>query len=60
MRYFIDSEYRGNNSIGSTEQKSSTRTPGPSTNKTTTLLHEYFGYHFDTIDGMFIHPNGDI
>ncbi|KAL8942657.1 MAG: hypothetical protein Q9211_001303 [Gyalolechia sp. 1 TL-2023] len=50
----------GNNSIGGTEQRVSLRTLDPATNKTNTLLNNYFGYYFNTIDDLFVHPNGDV
>ncbi|KAL9004864.1 MAG: hypothetical protein Q9188_002325 [Gyalolechia gomerana] len=50
----------GNNSIGGTEQRVSLRTLDPATNKTNTLLNNYFGYFFNNIDDLFIHPNGDV
>lgn len=46
----------GNNSIGGTEQRSGIRTLDPSTNKTITLLNNYFGYYFNTIDDLFVDP----
>jgi sugar lactone lactonase YvrE len=30
------------------------------TNKTVTLLNNYFGYYFNTVDDLFVHDNGDI
>ena len=50
----------GNNSIGGTEQRVGLRTLDPSTNKSTTILNNYFGYYFNTVDDLFVHPNGDI
>ncbi|KAL8930227.1 MAG: hypothetical protein Q9208_000844 [Pyrenodesmia sp. 3 TL-2023] len=51
----------GNNSIGGTEQRPGIRTLDPSTNKTTTLLNNYFGYYFNNVDDLFVHPvTGDI
>ena len=50
----------GNNSIGGMEQRVGIRTLDPTTNKTTTLLNNYFGYYFNTIDDLFVHPNGDV
>ncbi|MCJ1244441.1 hypothetical protein MMC30_001639 [Trapelia coarctata] len=49
-----------NNSIGGVEQRQGIQTLDPATNKTTTLLNNYFGYYFNTIDDLFVHPNGDI
>ena len=50
----------GNNSIGGSEQRSGIRTLDPATNKTTTILNNYFGYYFNTVDDLFVHPNGDV
>jgi len=50
----------GNNSIGGMEQRVSVRTLDPMTNKTTTLLNNYFGYYFNTIDDLVVHSNGDV
>ncbi|KAL8992898.1 MAG: hypothetical protein Q9169_006752 [Polycauliona sp. 2 TL-2023] len=50
----------GNNSIGGLEQRPSLRTLDPSNNKSTTILNNYFGYYFNTVDDLFVHPNGDI
>ncbi|KAL8676235.1 MAG: hypothetical protein Q9186_007236 [Xanthomendoza sp. 1 TL-2023] len=50
----------GNNSIGGMEQRVGLRTLDPATNKSTTILNNYFGYHFTTVDDLFVHPNGDI
>lgn len=50
----------GNNSIGGTEQRSGIRTLDPYTNKTTTLLNNYFGYYFNTVDDLFVDPKGDV
>ncbi|KAL8765365.1 MAG: hypothetical protein Q9194_006589, partial [Teloschistes cf. exilis] len=50
----------GNNSIGGTEQRVGLRTLDPMTNKSTTILNNYFGYYFNTIDDLFVHPNGDV
>ncbi|MCJ1369488.1 hypothetical protein MMC20_000699 [Loxospora ochrophaea] len=50
----------GNDSIGGTEQRSGIRTLDPATNETTTLLNNYFGYYFNTVDDLFVHPNGDV
>ncbi|KAL9619136.1 MAG: hypothetical protein Q9160_006225 [Pyrenula sp. 1 TL-2023] len=46
----------GNNSIGGTEQRVSLRTLDPATNRTSVLLNNYFGYYFNTIDDIAIHP----
>ncbi|KAI4212570.1 MAG: hypothetical protein LQ351_004822 [Letrouitia transgressa] len=50
----------GNASIGGIEQRVGIQTLDPASNKTTTLLNNYFGYYFNTIDDLFVHPNGDI
>jgi sugar lactone lactonase YvrE len=50
----------GNNSIGGTEQRSGIRTLDPYTNKTTTLLNNYFGWYFNTVDDLFVDPKGDV
>jgi len=46
----------GDNSIGGMEQRVGIRTLDPATNKTTTLLNNYFGYYFNTIDDLFVDP----
>ena len=46
----------GNESIGGGEQRVSLRTVDPATNKSTVLLNNYFGYYFNTIDDVAIHP----
>ncbi|THX36517.1 hypothetical protein D6D10_06612 [Aureobasidium pullulans] len=40
----------GNNSIGGTEQRPGIRVLDPTTNKTTTLLNNYFGSYFNGLD----------
>lgn len=50
----------GNDSIGGTEQRAGLRTVDPGTNKSTTLLNNYFGYYFNTIDDLIVSANGDI
>ena len=50
----------GNISIGGTEQRSGIRTLDPATNKSTTILNNYFGSYFNGVDDLFVHPNGDI
>ncbi|KAK5948167.1 hypothetical protein OHC33_010820 [Knufia fluminis] len=53
----------GNNSIGNppTEQRVSLRILDPTTNKTTTILNNYFGSYFNCMDDVAIHPvTGDI
>ena len=44
----------GNASIGGTEQRPGIRILDSLTNKTTTLLNNYFGYYFNTIDDLFV------
>lgn len=44
----------GNDSIGGVEQRPGIRILDPTTNKTTTLLNNYFGYYFNTIDDIFV------
>jgi sugar lactone lactonase YvrE len=46
----------GNNSIGGTEQRVSLRTLDPATNKSDVLLNNYFGFYFNTIDDLAVHP----
>ncbi|KAE8147257.1 hypothetical protein BDV25DRAFT_36282 [Aspergillus avenaceus] len=51
----------GNRSIGGSEQRVSLRTLDPKTNKSVTLINNYFGYYFNTIDDLAVHPStGDI
>lgn len=51
----------GNRSIGGGEQRPSLRTVDLKTNKATTLLNNYFGFYFNTIDDLIAHPKtGDI
>ncbi|KAL8733385.1 MAG: hypothetical protein Q9166_002209 [cf. Caloplaca sp. 2 TL-2023] len=50
----------GNSSIGGTEQRTGLRTLDPSTNRSTRILNNYFGYCFNTVDDLFVHPNGDV
>ena len=50
----------GINNIGGTEQRPGLRTLDPATNKTATILNNYFGNYFNTVDDLFVHPNGDI
>jgi sugar lactone lactonase YvrE len=50
----------GNDSIGGTEQRAGIRVLDPYTNKTTTLLNNYFGYYFNTVDDLFVDANGDV
>ncbi|KAK4629504.1 Lactonohydrolase oryL [Fulvia fulva] len=46
----------GNRSIGGTEQRIGVRTLDPLTNKTTTLLNNYYGYYFNCVDDLFVDP----
>jgi len=46
----------GNESIGGGEQRVSIRTVDPATNRSTVLLNNYFGYYFNTIDDIAVHP----
>lgn len=51
----------GNDSIGGGEQRVSIRTLDPATNRTTTLINNYYGYYFNTIDDLCVHSRtGDI
>lgn len=51
----------GNNSVGGREQRVGLRTVDPKTNKSTTLVNNYFGYYFNTIDDLIVHPKtGDV
>lgn len=50
----------GNDSIGGTEQRPGLRTVDPETNKSITLLNNYFGYYFNTIDDLVVSANGDV
>ncbi|KAK6408899.1 hypothetical protein LTR95_018375 [Oleoguttula sp. CCFEE 5521] len=50
----------GNNSIGGTEQRSGIRTLDPLTNKTVTLLNNYYGYYFTTVDDLAVDSTGAI
>ncbi|KAH0270092.1 putative lactonohydrolase, partial [Aureobasidium melanogenum] len=50
----------GNDSIGGTEQRAGIRTLDPYTNKTTTLLNNYFGWYFNTVDDLFVDAHGDV
>ena len=46
----------GNISIGGGEHRVSITTVDPATNQSTVLLNNYFGYYFNTIDDIAIHP----
>ncbi|THW03576.1 hypothetical protein D6C89_06655 [Aureobasidium pullulans] len=50
----------GNNSIGGTEQRPGIRVLDPTSNKTTTLLNNYFGFYFNGLDDLFVDSHGDI
>lgn len=50
----------GNNSIGGSEQRSGVRTLDPSTNKTTVLLNNYYGYYFNTVDDICVDSTGAV
>jgi hypothetical protein len=50
----------GNSSIGGGEQRPGIRTLDPTTNQTTTLLNNYFGYYFNTVDDLAIDKYGDV
>ena len=50
----------GITNINGTEQRTGIRTLDPATNKTTTLLNNYFGGYFNTVDDLFVRSNGDV
>lgn len=50
----------GNMSIGGIEQRAGVRTLDPLTNKTETLLNNYFGYYFNTVDDIVVDAKGDV
>lgn len=50
----------GNTSIGGIEQRPGIITLDPLTNKTETILNNYFGYYFNNIDDLFVDEIGDI
>ncbi|KAA8564325.1 hypothetical protein EYC84_011269 [Monilinia fructicola] len=50
----------GNTSIGGIEQRPGIATLDPLTNKTVTLLNNYFGYYFNTVDDLFVDERGDV
>ena len=50
----------GVDSIGGVEQRPGLRTVDPTTNKSTTILNNYYGSKFNSIDDLFVHPNGDV
>lgn len=49
-----------NNSIGGTEQRPGITVLDPTTNKTTTLLNNYFGSYHNGLDDLFVDPHDDI
>ncbi|RDW88137.1 hypothetical protein BP6252_00169 [Coleophoma cylindrospora] len=50
----------GNNSIGGIEERPGIATLDPTTNKTVTILNNYFGYYFNTVDDLFVDDKGDV
>jgi len=50
----------GNDSIGGIEERPGIATLDPLTNKTVTLLNNYFGYYFNTVDDLFVDEKGDV
>ena len=50
----------GNDFIGGIEQRPGIITLDPLTNKTVTLLNNYFGYYFNTVDDLFVDARGDV
>ncbi|EAW07931.1 SMP-30/gluconolactonase/LRE family protein [Aspergillus clavatus NRRL 1] len=51
----------GNRSIGGLEQRVGLKTLDPETNKTVTLLNNYYGYYFNNINDLSVHKEtGDI
>ncbi|KIX07676.1 uncharacterized protein Z518_02330 [Rhinocladiella mackenziei CBS 650.93] len=46
----------GNDSIGGGEQRVSIRTVDPATNRSTVLLNNYYGFYFNNIDDLAVHP----
>ncbi|KAF2771261.1 putative lactonohydrolase [Teratosphaeria nubilosa] len=50
----------GNDSLGGTEQRPGIRTLDPHTNKTVTLLDNYFGFYFNTVDDLVVDHSGAI
>ena len=46
----------GNDSVGGTEQRVSIRTVDLATNQSTVLLNNYFGFYFNNINDLAIHP----
>ncbi|KAH9817387.1 SMP-30/Gluconolaconase/LRE-like region [Teratosphaeria destructans] len=50
----------GIDSLGGTEQRPGIRTLDPLTNKTVTLLNNYFGFYFNTVDDLVVDHSGAI
>ncbi|GAB7348283.1 hypothetical protein MBLNU459_g6264t1 [Dothideomycetes sp. NU459] len=50
----------GNDSIGGGEQRPGIRTLDPTTNKTVSLLNNYYGFYFNTVDDLFVDSRGDV
>lgn len=50
----------GNDSIGGIEERPGIATLDPTTNKTVTLLNNYFGHYFNTVDDLFVDDKGDV
>ncbi|KAJ9502482.1 hypothetical protein LTR99_007546 [Exophiala xenobiotica] len=46
----------GNDSLGGIEQRVSLRTVDPATNQSTVLLNNYFGFYFNNMDDVVVHP----
>lgn len=46
----------GNDIIGGGEQRVSIRSVDPETNKSTVLLNNYYGFYFNNIDDVTVHP----
>ncbi|KAF8864448.1 calcium-dependent phosphotriesterase [Acephala macrosclerotiorum] len=50
----------GSNSVGGIEERPGIATLDPTTNKTVTLLNNYFGHYFNTVDDLFVDDKGDV
>lgn len=51
----------GNSTIEGGEQRVGIRTLDPETNKTVSLINNYYGFYFNTVDDLVVHPRtGDI
>ena len=50
----------GNISVGGMEQRPGIRTLDPVVNKAGTLLNDYFGYYFNTVDDLVVDAKGDV